>query len=331
MAISDNPDYYDFARVSFFSDVFKYSVLVSQMPLNAEHLADPSLLPPASAPDLLETTNRYLYFHRLDIRLFKKFSIGISEGVMIGNSPLELRYLNPIMVFHSFFSWRDYPSWGPREGDMAGSLFSLDLEWAFLPGWALYSQIVMNEFSTPYESSRYPDQPPPGMGYLLGAEYAVSRKGRAFLFYAELVYADPFLYTLSSPFASMIWMRRLSDVGTKDLRYAYFGHPQGRDMFLAALGAEAKDEKLSVGLDLSFTMRGEHGLTWDWGTQYNNQNSPSGNPETRLCLIVSLEYRLLPNFTIGGRLGETMLFDAGHVKGERKYGTEAGCGVRFYY
>jgi hypothetical protein len=335
MAVSDTPDYYDFARISFFSDVFKYSVLVSQMPLNAEHLvADASSLalpPPAMGYDLLETTNRYLYFHRLDIRLFKKFSIGISEGVMAGNSPLELRFLNPVTVFHSFFSWLDYPEWGAAGGDMNGSLFSLDLEWAFLPGWALYSQIVMNEFSTPYESSRYPDQPPPGMGYLLGAEYAVPLGSWALSFYAELVYADPFLYTLSTPFASMIWMRRLSDIGAKELRYAFFGHAEGRDMFLAALGASARGKKISLGLDLSLKMQGEHGLKWDWSPRYNTQNSPSGNPETRGIVILSLALKVLPNCTIDCRIGETVLLNAGHIPGERKYGTEAGFGVRFYY
>ncbi|MDR1430362.1 MAG: capsule assembly Wzi family protein [Spirochaetaceae bacterium] len=334
MAVSDNPDYYDFARISFFSGNFKYSALISQMPLNAEHLVADSgdLIPPSpEVSGLIETTNRYLYLHRLDFRLFEKFSVGLSEGVMAGNSPLELRYLNPIMVFHSFFSWRDYPGWGKKSGSMTGSLFSLDLEWAFLSGWALYGQIVMNEFSTPYEASRYPDQPPSGMGYLLGAEYAASFNDWALSFYGELVYADPFLYTLSSPFASMIWMRRLSDLGTKDLRYMFFGHTEGRDMFLAALGAAAQNEKLSVRLDLSFKMQGGHGLEWDWDTEYNNQRSPSGNPETRIRLGLGLGYRLFPGFTIEGNIGETLLLDAAHVRGERKYGFEAGLGVRYYY
>jgi hypothetical protein len=331
MAVSDNPDYYDFARLSFFSDVFKYSFLVSQMPLNAAHLAAGSYPPPVNS-DPKETTNRYFYLHRFDFRFFKTFSVGISEGVMVGNSPLELRYLNPLMIFHSFFSWRDYPSWEPGVGgDMTGSLLSLDLEWAFLPGWALYGQIVMNEFSTPYEVRRYPEQPPPGMGYLLGAEYMTPLGAWALSFYAELVYADPFLYTLSSPFASMIWMRRSSDLGEKDLRYAFLGHGEGRDMFLAALGASARGEKLLLGLDISFKMQGEHGLEWDWDTKYNNQNAPSGNPETRVRLGLNLEYRIFPGLSFEGGIGETMLFDSAHVRGERKYGFEAGLGVRYYY
>jgi hypothetical protein len=33
LAVSDNPDYYDFARLSLFSRIFKYSFLISQIPL----------------------------------------------------------------------------------------------------------------------------------------------------------------------------------------------------------------------------------------------------------------------------------------------------------
>jgi hypothetical protein len=102
-------------------------------------------------------------------------------------------------------------------------------------------------------------------------------------------------------------------------------------MFLAALGASARGGKFAMGLDLSFKMQGEHALAWDWKTMYNNENAPSGNPETRAALIVNLEYRMLPGFTIGGHAGETMLFDAGHIRGEKQYGFEAGFGVRFHY
>ncbi|MDR0598527.1 MAG: hypothetical protein LBG84_00385 [Treponema sp.] len=347
LAVSNNPDYYDFVRVGLFSQNFKYSLLVSQTPMNAEKLiGEPFKSNQEFMRGLRETTgydvetpHRYLYLHRFDARFFTKLSIGLSEGVMAGYSPLELRYLNPLMIFHSFFSWKDYPSWEIKdnnsnllhEGDLNGSIFSLDLEWAFLPHWALYGQIVINEFSTPYEQERFPDQPPPGMGYLLGAEYAGALANWAFSCYAELVYTDPYLYILSSPFASMIWMRRSSDLGTKDLRYAYFGHGEGRDMFLAALGVSAAGEKLALALDLSLKRQGEHGLAWDWDKRYNSQNSPSGNPETLIRTLLSVEYRLLPSLTLSGHAGGTLIFDAGHVRGNREYGFEAGLKAAYYY
>jgi len=337
LAVSNNPDYYEFVRLSLFSKVFKYSFFISQMPMNGEDiLKDPSginLPPPAPAgtKDFAETTNRYFYLHRLDMRLFKRFSIGLSEGVMVGNSPLELRYLNPLMVYHSFFSWRDYGKWGAIKGDMNGSLFSLDLEWAFLPGWALYGQIVMNEFTTPTEKTKFPDQPPRGMGFLLGAEYVHTLADWVLSWYTEFVYTDPFLYTLSTPYASMIWMRRASDIGSKDVRYDWFGHREGRDMFLAALGVSAAAEKLSFSLDLSFKMQGEHGLKWDWNVAQNSQISPSGTPETTTRAIFGAAYKVLPNFTLSGYLGGTAIFDYNHARGNREYGIEAGLGAAYYY
>jgi hypothetical protein len=337
LAVSDNTDYYDFVRLSFFSRVLKYSLLISQMPLDVgpdekSLLKNPSI---RNKEDIDNTMNRYFYLHRLDVRLFEKFSIGLSEGVMVGNAPLELRYLHPVMVFHSFFSWRDYPNWGKNDGDMVGSLFSLDMEWAFLPGWALYGQVVMNEFSTPYEKNIAADQPPSGMGYLLGAEYAFSASGWSFSCYAELVYTEPFLYTLSSPFGSMIWMRRSSDLGSKDLRYAWFGYGEGRDMFLAALGVSAATEKLSLSMDISVKLQGEHRQAgqgaWDWNKEQNSQHSPSGTPETSTRILLGAGFKLLPSLTLSGHFGGTALFDADHRKGAREYGIEAGLKAAYYY
>ncbi|MDR2701616.1 MAG: capsule assembly Wzi family protein [Spirochaetaceae bacterium] len=346
LAVSDNPDYYDFARLSFFSRMFKYSVLVSQMPLavigqdGKSLVEDPDILiKDTSEPDskyLTETMNRYFYLHRFDIKPSNKFSIGLSEGVMIGNAPLELRYLNPVMVFHSFFAWKDYPKWGNAEGDMIGSLLSLDVEWAFIPGWALYGQMVMNEFSTPYERNIAADLPPSGMGYLLGAEYVFDRSGWSLSCFAELVYTDPFLYTLSSPFGSMIWMRRSSDMGNKDLRYAWFGHGEGRDMFLAALGVSAVTEKLSLSANLSVKLQGEHKQAgeygaWDWDTKHSSQTSPSGTPVIGTRLLLGAGYKFLSSLTVSGHLGGTALFDADHIKGESKYGIEAGLKAAYYF
>ena len=337
LAVSDNPDYYDFARLSFFSSFLKYSVLVSQMPLNTDLLLkDPGVLlkdpsDPASG-DFSETTNRYFYLHRLDIRFFNRLSIGISEGVMAGNSPLELRYLNPVMVFHSFFSWKDYPEWGRDNGHVNGSILSVDLEWAFLPGWAVYGQFIMNEFSTPYESAHYPNQPPSGMGYLLGAEYIFSVSTWIFSSYAELVYTEPFLYTLSSPFGSMIWMRRTSDLGSKQkLRYDFFGHCEGRDMFLAALGISARTEKIVLSLDLACKLQGEHGLLWDWNIGDSGQRTPSGTHETSIRALFGAAYRIMPSLFISGHFGGTVILDAAHIKGNREFGIEAGLSAGYYF
>ncbi|MDR0589746.1 MAG: capsule assembly Wzi family protein [Spirochaetaceae bacterium] len=339
LALSDTPDFYDFGRISFFSPHFKYSFFISQLPLATDSLFAPGF-GPASSGELTQTTRRYLYLHRIDMRFFRRFSLGFTEGIMVGNSPPELRFFTPLGLFHSFFAWNDYEAWqgmGPRgnagEGSMAGSLFSVDLEWAVLPALALYGQLVMNEFSTSYEKKRWPDsQPPNGLGYLAGLEYIPGFTSWQASFYGELVYTDPYLYVLSSPFASFISMRRLPELGDKELRYRWIGHPQGRDTLLVALGADFLREPWKFALGLSFIRRGEHTIRWDWslGRDSFNEISPTGTPETVFTLQGEVTWKLLPGFSLNLYTGGSLIFDLRHQeRAAPKFGLETALSLSY--
>jgi hypothetical protein len=335
LALSDTPDFYDFARLSFFSPYFKYSFLISQMPLSTEDLFAPGF-GPASPGELTHTTQRYLYMHRIDARFFRRLSLGFTEGIMVGNSPPELRFFTPLGLFHSFFAWSDYDSWqgtGPRgsagEGSMVGSLFSVDLEWAVMPHWALYGQFVMNEFSTSYEKKRWPDdQPPNGLGYLAGLEYRRGLNSWRASFYGEAVYTDPYLYVLSSPFASFISMRRLPELGKKEPRYRWIGHPQGRDTLLIALGADFLKEPWDFALGVSFARRGEHTIRWDWslGEDSFGEISPTGRPENILTAQGEMTWAFLPGFSLKFYTAFSVIFDLRH---QERAGADFGLETAF--
>ncbi|MDR3123034.1 MAG: capsule assembly Wzi family protein [Treponema sp.] len=338
LALSATPDYYDFARLSLFSRNFKYSAFVSQMPLN---LNDPQILSDdrkaaaTKADALLNTTQRYLYHHRIDARFFSRVSLGISEALMAGNSPPELRYLSPLIVLHNFWPWRDYEEWGSGEkGYMTGSLFSFDLDWAIIPSLALYGQFVLNEFSTPYELEKYPDdQPPNGLGYLAGIEYTHVFNVWKALVYGEFVYTDPYLYTLSSPFASYVWMRRLSEVGAKPLRYQWIGHGEGRDMALFALGASISITDLQLSADVSFVNRGEHAIEWDWSQDDTalSERAPTGTVEQRLTVGAGAAWRPLAWLSLSGYAAWALLLNAGHSAGVTETGLELYLSVALSY
>jgi hypothetical protein len=328
LALSATPDYYDFARLSLFSRSFKYSAFVSQMPLN---LADPQILSEerktaAGTEALLNTTQRYLYQHRIDARFFRRVSLGISEALMAGNSPPELRYMSPLIIMHNAWPWRDYDEWGTGEkGYMTGSLFSFDLDWAVIPSLALYGQFVLNEFATPYELENYPDdQPPNGLGYLVGIEYTHVFAVWKALVYGEAVYTDPYLYTLSSPFASYVWMRRPSEIGAKPLRYKWIGHGEGRDMMLFALGASFSKTDLLLSADISFVNRGEHSIEWDWAQNDDalKERSPTGTVERRLTIGLGAVWKLLSRLSLSGYAAGSLLFNADHRAGATEAGLE---------
>jgi hypothetical protein len=333
MALSDTPDYYDMARFSLFSSTIKYSLMVSQMPLTVNQIMGGE---DVQEGVLTGTTQRYLYVHRLDVRLFRRLSIGLTEGMMVGNSPLELRFLNPLAIFHSFAAWRDYDAWrgagNQGQADMVGSLFSLDVNWAILPALSLYGQFVMNEWSTPYELEHWPElQAPNATGFLAGVEYTHDFRGWAASFYAECMYSDPYLYVLSSPFASYIWMRRISDI--EPLRYNWIGHPEGRDTIMYTAGSSFSKEKLGFSLNVVFTQKGMHTLQWDWnmGKEYSTQKTPTGIPENKLTLAIGSNWKPLAWLKLSAQAGGSIVFNHGHTSGAQEYGFDAMISITCTY
>jgi hypothetical protein len=327
LALSDTPDYYDMARFSLFLSMFKYSVLVSQMPLMLERIA-----PNVSENVLSQTTQRHLYAHRVDVRLFRRLSLGLTEGMMVGNSPLEVRFLNPFTIFHSFAAWRNYGAWTGTDlerADMVGSLFSLDVQWAVLPAFSLYGQFVMNEWATPYEREDTGTLAPNATGFLAGAEYVRDVAGWAASFYAECLYTDPYLYMLSTPFASYIWMR--SD--SAPLRYSWIGHPEGRDTIMYAAGTSFSKENLGFSLNVSFVQKGIHTLQWEWGMgpAYSDQRTPSGIPEHKLSLAIGATWKPLAWMEVSAQAGGSMIDNHAHTSGIREYGLDAMMNIRFIY
>lgn len=340
LAINDTPSYYDFGRFSLFSPNFKYSLFVSQHPLDTSALLSDEVA--VADTELAATTQRYLYYHRWDFRLFRRVSVGVGEGAMVGNSPLELRFLNPLSVYHGFFAWLDYPDWvsdGSPEGSYVGSLLSVDLDWAVAPGWAFYGQFILNEYATEYEQEKWPDSARPnGLGYLAGLEHARSVAEWAAVFNLEAVYADPYLYTLSSPFASYISMRRLSALSKKDPLYSWIGHPQGRDFALFALsadfsrGPERTRGTLGARLEASCTLQGEHGLVWNWYEGDSaDEVAPSGTIERRLVLKASPRWCPVDRVTLEASLALVRIDNAEHVTGNEGGGAEASLSVAWKY
>jgi hypothetical protein len=332
LAISDNPSFYEFARLSFFTDFFKYSVLVSQMPLDIRGIYDVD-----GTTNPTATTQRYFYLHRVDFSLFDVLTIGITEGVIVGNSALELRYLNPFMIFHSLFSFWDYPGWNGGTnaplgtGDMNGSLFSLEINWNIMKSLALYGQFVMNQYATAYEIETWGNPMPNGLGYLAGLRYSHSFGGWGSIFSLEFVYTDPYLYYNPSPFASHIHMRQL---GISPGRFLYSFYGYSRDVIVTTLGANFfKGDQLSLSGNFSWVIQGEHGLFYDWEESDDAfaETTPTGTPENNFIASLSMRWKINSMFTLNG--GITCIFSQNHAheKGNNEFGVQAVVSVNFSY
>ena len=325
-------------RVSLFSEFLKYTLLVNQMPLRGvEKIISPETLGIIGDDYLKGTTQRYFYVHRLDFMFFNRLSIGFTEGIMVGNSALELRYLNPLMIFHSMSSWFDYDDWGPGAMDsLNGSFFSIELNWNIFKSLAFYGQFAMNEVALPGETNDRPLQPPNGLGYMAGLQYSYSFENWGAVFFFEFIQTDPYFYLNPSPFASLIQMIGMN--ATYDQFY-YIGYP--RDTRSLTLGADFfNGNDLSFSTELSFISRGSHsimagpnGVLWDWEVSEEafQKRTPSGITENNFIVTLKAGWRPHPWITLNGSVSAIMSHNSRNVSGANAYGGQLVLSASFSY
>ncbi len=200
-ALSDSPDYYDFARFTGYWGNFKYTAMWVSLSTD--------LAPYASSPVLtaanIESANpfrdypRNYFLHRIDFSLFDKLSIGISEGTLIGGVQPKLAFFNPMMIFHNLFNYYN-----------ASEI--LAVEATYTPWWyaEVYGQFSCTQIQLPYEISRYGEEAskvPNAWGFLAGVRARWPR-GEGFMSRGiEFAYVNPWMYIKENPLTTYQWWR----------------------------------------------------------------------------------------------------------------------------
>jgi len=202
--ISDHLERTVYAQATIYSPAFKYTAQVLQYEVN-----------------------KYHYMHYLQIRPHKTFSVSLAEGVMV-NAPLELRFLNPFTIFHSYESYKTYSNYNedlghkkndaeldelwdknpdgsdvydrtfdPNHHSRIGSYFGIKLEWQPLRNLRFYGLFVMDVFNLPAKKTHwleglYPD----ALGFQAGTEFSFPAKEGYWEFGLEGIYTYPYLYIM---------------------------------------------------------------------------------------------------------------------------------------
>ena len=332
LVFSDNSPHFDFARLSLFSSTVKYSVTVTQLPLKLRS----RLFTDETWQDILgdeidisrTTLQRYFYLRRLDFRLFNRVSIGLMEGIMVGDSPFELRYLNPLMFFHGLFAWDDFPTWGPDEGHMVGSFASIEINWNVTRNFAVYGQFSMNEFTLPGETDGHPN----AMGWMAGIQYAHSFRNWGSVSFIEFIYTDHYLSILSTPFASFIQMDRSGN-------YYFIGYP--RDTIALTLGTSFFYRSiLNFYGSFSWIASGQfnnnnatNGLTWDWesGESAINRRTPTGIVENKFVLSLGSGWRPHERVILRANIAGILSLNNNHISNNNQIGGQASFSVGFQH
>ncbi|MDR0450913.1 MAG: hypothetical protein LBH26_06580 [Treponema sp.] len=217
----------------------------------------------ASAMELEVT--KYLYLHHLQLRILKRLSFGLAEGVMV-NASFERRYLNPMMIFHSFSAWESYddynadlanhPEQYTKGESRIGSYLGITADFRPWKYGRFYGLAAMNQFQIPSEREDEDATVPDGLAFQLGYESWIPLSLRLFnrdcqghlWFGLEGVYTYPYMYILADKGWS--YYRESTEVSNGAIR-EWVGSPFGPDSAAGTIWAGYQDSSL-WSLSLSF-------------------------------------------------------------------------------
>jgi hypothetical protein len=146
LIIGSEPQYLENLRAKLFWNAFNYEFqLLTMLPIatNSEYWGnDPKIVTEFHNPE------QWFLNHRFDFRFFKgKLRFTWNEGTIIAGQPLEPKYFNPFMIFHSFYNWYKFQT--PWEG-LASAISGFELSYSPIPGLEIYGHSVITQFTVPF-------------------------------------------------------------------------------------------------------------------------------------------------------------------------------------
>ena len=264
-----------YAQATVFSPVFKYTAQVMQYEVN-----------------------KYHYMHYLQVRPHRTLSVSLAEGVM-ANAPLELRFLNPFTIFHSYESYKTYTSYNedlghvktnsddywdgsydrvydPNQDSRIGSYFGAKIEWQPVRFFRFYGLLVFDVFDLPMKKKHWMEGLfPDAVGFQAGADFSFPSRSGYWEFGLEGVYTYPYLYIMWDKGWS--FYKEVPELDSMTLRY-WTGTPFGPDTIAGAFSAGFRSSSLwYAGLSFVFSARGNNsdpGI-FDLDENINNTYRPS--------------------------------------------------------
>ncbi|MDR1972931.1 MAG: hypothetical protein LBQ46_13540 [Treponema sp.] len=317
--LSDQMTDVTYAGLSFYSPLVKYSANIMQLKVD-----------------------KYFYYHTLEARILRRLNFSMFEGLLV-NAPLELRYLNPTMIFHSFHAYGDYgaPDDDPvidKDNARVASFFAMKLELLVFKYTRIYGIWALNELQTADEKRKNPRAlRPDSFAFQGGSEFSipVSWAGGGHLkFGVEGVYTFPFMYVMQGKDWSYY---KPADSQTGDLEF-WTGTPFGPDSAAASLWAGFHRPQWSLSTSLLFLAQGERSSTaifetntyHPWRTKNFEETrlvSPSGRPSYTWALGFSGTWSIKEWLTLRLDPGYKIVNNYGHAEGTEQ-GIELAFSVR---
>jgi hypothetical protein len=320
-----------YAQISAYSPGFKYTAQVLQYEVN-----------------------KYHYMHYIQVRPHKKVSVSLAEGVMV-NAPLELRFLNPFTIFHSYESYKTYSGYNeglgyadddpindPNGHSRIGSYLGAKLEFQPVRNLRLYGLFVMDVLNLPMKKTHwmeglYPD----AVGFQAGAEFSFPVKGGYLEFGLEGVYTYPYLYIMWDKGWSFYKEVPELDIMDPQLRY-WTGTPFGPDTIAGTFWAGFRSSSNWYGgFCFTFSAQGERSQLsiFDHDTDgdtyrpshlvYDVTVPPTGTPVFTYTASLRGEYSPRKQLRLALQPGYRVTVNSGHIEDRIDHGVEIAFSLRY--
>ena len=302
-------------------------------------------------------SSKFLFLHNFNLKILPNLKIGFTEGGL-KHGAVELRFLNPTMILHSFYSASDYSRFDNNQYNLGNhycSYMGITVDFYPIKNLRLYALWAQTELQIGGElESVYGQLLPNGYGLQVGVDYSIPANKKEFInLNIEGLYTTPYLYVKQSPDWSMVKTEQKQ--GQSIDAASWLGSPFGPDTFALTCSFEYENpQKWSFGFENLFLMKGEIDINTILKTKTiqdeNGTNSyPSYYPSCAYYLGVlseedaiykarkkglsgiiqyrndiSLlgEYHFFPNFKVSANGTYTLIFNKNHKKGDFQQGFE---------
>lgn len=310
--------------------------------------------------DVVEvSTKKFIYLHNIEGVIFPWLRVGLMEGNLI-NESFELRFLNPLMIMHSYHFWTEYRT--ADEYDVyreahASAYFAATFDVVPIKNLRIYGIYSQIELQIPPElETEYGRHLPNSFAFQLGAEYNLPVENNG-LYFANIegFYSTPYMYYKTG--ADWSWYKKRFD--NYDTRHdpicSWVGSTFGPDSAGFELKAGYKSgSKWSADIAYNFLAKGENSFNlfyqtveadgktyWIYypSTYINGSYAKETSLARSLALLGTVEfknsielngfYRLNDHFSFDGQLVYTFVFNNNHVKNNFEQGLQLAFGMEY--
>ena len=273
----DNHHFSDYARLSIFSNYFKYDwvlmFLNTTVSDNEQHASE---------------EGRIFMIHTLQFRILDRISLTISENVMYKYKTFELLFFNPAFIYHNL-----------NNRSMFNALAYAEVNALIFPGLEVYGQFALDQARAPHEGESQSDS----SGFVAGVQYTVAAGNGVLTSYAEFAYTTPLLYRRD--IVDFVRVNRYWSHGALDHTFGgghvpffdYIGFPYGGDCMMLELRSTYKSlDHWSVSLFARGMDHGAMNIYMSHNVDGKNEGDANYSGETpsgdiiRRSVIAGLEF-----------------------------------------